>query len=126
MLPTTSRGALEGAGFEIIEQQQPSFLLAGGLLVTGEVDRTSGFERGLAIHQACRDGQWQPDPLILDDQALIANVAGKGLVVLTACGHAGVERAEPIARRRRARFTGPCSCLMQCFADELDLFTGLA
>jgi 7,8-dihydropterin-6-yl-methyl-4-(beta-D-ribofuranosyl)aminobenzene 5'-phosphate synthase len=51
MLPTTSRGALEGAGFEIIEQQQPSFLLAGGLLVTGEVDRTSGFERGMAIHQ---------------------------------------------------------------------------
>ena len=31
-----------------------------------------------------------PDPLILDDQALIANVAGCGLVVLTGCGHAGV------------------------------------
>jgi 7,8-dihydropterin-6-yl-methyl-4-(beta-D-ribofuranosyl)aminobenzene 5'-phosphate synthase len=99
MLPTTSRSALEGAGFEIIEQQQPSFLLAGGLLVTGEIDRTSGFERGLAIHQACRDGQWQPDPLILDDQALIANVAGKGLVVLTACGHAGVVNTVRYARR---------------------------
>jgi 7,8-dihydropterin-6-yl-methyl-4-(beta-D-ribofuranosyl)aminobenzene 5'-phosphate synthase len=69
MLPTTSRSALQGAGFEIIEQQQPSFLLAGSLLVTGEVDRTTGFERGLAIHQACHDGEWQPDPLILDDQA---------------------------------------------------------
>ena len=42
---------------------------AGPLLVTSEVDRTSGFERGLAIHQACHDGEWQPDPLILDDQA---------------------------------------------------------
>ena len=99
MLPTTSRSALEGAGFEIIEQQQPSFLLAGSLLVTGEVDRTSGFERGFAIHQACRDGEWQPDPLILDDQALIANVAGKGLVVLTACGHAGVVNTVRYARR---------------------------
>ena len=99
MLPTTSRSALEGTGFEIIEQQQPSFLLAGSLLVTGEVDRTSGFERGLAIHQACRDGEWQPDPLILDDQALIANVAGKGLVVLTACGHAGVVNTVRYARR---------------------------
>ena len=39
---------------------------------------------------------------------------------------AGVERAEPIARRSRARLTGSCSCLMQCSADELDLFTGFA
>jgi 7,8-dihydropterin-6-yl-methyl-4-(beta-D-ribofuranosyl)aminobenzene 5'-phosphate synthase len=54
------------------------------------VDRVTGFERGFAIHQAWRDGTWQPDPLILDDQALIANVAGLGLVVLTGCGHAGV------------------------------------
>ena len=33
---------------------------------------------------------WEPDPLILDDQALIAHVAGRGLVVLTGCGHAGI------------------------------------
>ncbi len=39
---------------------------------------------------------------------------------------AGVERAEPVARRGRARLTGSCGCLMQCFADELDLFTGFA
>ena len=98
-LPTTSRSALEGAGFEIIEQQQPSFLLAGSLLVTGEVDRTSGFERGLAIHQACRDGEWQPDPLILDDQAPNRQRGRQGLVVLTACGHAGVVNTVRYARR---------------------------
>jgi 7,8-dihydropterin-6-yl-methyl-4-(beta-D-ribofuranosyl)aminobenzene 5'-phosphate synthase len=40
-LPSTSRSALEGAGFEIAEQRQPSFLLGGALLVTGEVDRTT-------------------------------------------------------------------------------------
>lgn len=60
------------------------------MLITGEVDRTSDFEQGFAIHEARRNGTWEPDPLILDDQALIANVAGKGLVVLTGCGHAGV------------------------------------
>ena len=89
-LPTTSRSALEGAGFEIIENRRPSFLFDHSVLITGEVDRTTGFERGFAIHQARRDGTWEPDPLILDDQALIANVAGRGLVVLTGCGHAGV------------------------------------
>jgi 7,8-dihydropterin-6-yl-methyl-4-(beta-D-ribofuranosyl)aminobenzene 5'-phosphate synthase len=89
-LPTTSRRALEGAGFDIIEQRQPSFLYDRSVLITGEVDRVTGFEKGFAIHQAWRGASWQPDPLILDDQALIANVAGRGLVILTGCGHAGV------------------------------------
>jgi 7,8-dihydropterin-6-yl-methyl-4-(beta-D-ribofuranosyl)aminobenzene 5'-phosphate synthase len=86
-----SRSALEGAGFEIVERREPSLLLDGSLLVTGEVDRTTDFEQGLApSHQAERRSQWRPDPLVLDDQALVANVRGKGLVVLTGCGHAGV------------------------------------
>ena len=37
-----------------------------------------------------RDGDWQPDPLILDDQAAVLHVRDKGLVVLTGCGHAGI------------------------------------
>ena len=89
-LPSTSRRALEGAGFEIVEQQQPSFLLDGSLLVTGEVERTTEFERGFPVHQSYRQGGWQPDPLILDDQALVASVRGRGLVVLTGCGHSGI------------------------------------
>ena len=89
-LPTTSRRALDDAGFDIVEHRHPSFLFDRSVLITGEVDRTSGFEQGFPIHQARRNGTWDPDPLILDDQALIANVAGKGIVVLTGCGHAGV------------------------------------
>ena len=89
-LPSTSKGALEGAGFEIVENQQPSFLLDGSLLVTGEVDRTTEFEQGHPLFEAYRDGHWQPDPLVLDDQALVANVRGHGLVVLTGCGHSGI------------------------------------
>jgi 7,8-dihydropterin-6-yl-methyl-4-(beta-D-ribofuranosyl)aminobenzene 5'-phosphate synthase len=89
-LPSTSKSALEGAGFEIVEERQPSFLLDGSLLVTGEVDRTTDFERGFPGHEAHRDDGWQPDPLILDDQALVAYVRGRGVVVLTGCGHAGI------------------------------------
>lgn len=98
-LPTTSRRALEGAGFDIVERPEPSFLLDGMLLVTGEVDRTTEFEQGFAIHQAYDGREWRSDPLILDDQALIANVAGRGLVVLTGCGHAGVVNILRYARR---------------------------
>jgi 7,8-dihydropterin-6-yl-methyl-4-(beta-D-ribofuranosyl)aminobenzene 5'-phosphate synthase len=89
-MPSTSKSALQEAGFEIIEESQPSLLLDGSLLVTGEVERTTEFERGFPVQQAFRDGQWQPDPLILDDQALVVNVRDKGLVVLTGCGHAGL------------------------------------
>lgn len=89
-IPTTSRRALEGVGFTIVEERQPSFLLDGSVLITGEVDRTTGYEPGFPIQDAWRDGAWTPDPLVLDDQALVVHVSGKGLVVLTGCGHAGV------------------------------------
>jgi len=89
-MPATSRRAVEQTGFSIIEQRKSSFLLDRSVLITGEVDRTTGFEKGYAIHQAWRGGSWHADPQILDDQALIANVAGRGLVVLTGCGHSGV------------------------------------
>jgi 7,8-dihydropterin-6-yl-methyl-4-(beta-D-ribofuranosyl)aminobenzene 5'-phosphate synthase len=89
-LPATSAAALTGAGFEIVEDRQPSFLFGRSVLVTGEVARTTGYEPGLPPQQAWLDGSWQSDPLVLDDQALIVNLAGRGLVVLTGCGHAGV------------------------------------
>jgi 7,8-dihydropterin-6-yl-methyl-4-(beta-D-ribofuranosyl)aminobenzene 5'-phosphate synthase len=89
-LPTTSRERVRAAGFEVVEQRQPSLLFDDALLVTGEIERTTEFEQGMAVHQALRDGEWQPDPLIYDDQALVANVRGRGLVVITGCGHAGV------------------------------------
>lgn len=101
-LPTLSRSALEAEGIEVIERRQPSLLLDGSVLITGEVDRTTEFERGMPNHQAFREGRWEPDPLILDEQALVVNVRGRGLVVVTGCGHAG---AVNIARHAM-RLTG--------------------
>ena len=89
-IPTTSRRALNEAGFDIIEEQQPSFLFGRSVLITGEVPRTTGYEPGFPPQQAWLDGRWQPDPLVLDDQALIVHVSGRGLVVITGCGHTGV------------------------------------
>ncbi len=90
-LPTPSRTAIEGAGFTVIEERQPSFLLDGMLLVTGEVDRTTAFEVGMpAGHQALRGGTWEHDPWVHDDQAIVVHVRDRGLVVLTGCGHSGI------------------------------------
>lgn len=98
-LPVPSRSGIEGVGFTVIEDQRPSFLLDGRLLVTGEVDRTTAFETGMVTHQAWRDGQWRPDPLIHDDQAVVLHVRDKGLVVLTGCGHAGIVNIVRHAKR---------------------------
>jgi 7,8-dihydropterin-6-yl-methyl-4-(beta-D-ribofuranosyl)aminobenzene 5'-phosphate synthase len=89
-LPSTSRSALEGAGFEIVEERRPSFLLDRSVLITGEIDRTTDFETGFRGHEAFRNGGWQPDPLILDDQALVVRLRELGLVVVSGCGHAGI------------------------------------
>ncbi|ONH28816.1 MBL fold metallo-hydrolase [Pseudofrankia asymbiotica] len=90
-LPTLSRHACESEGFEVIERRSPSLLVDGSVLITGEVDRTTDFERGMPpAHQAWDGAGWRHDPLVLDDQALVVHVRDKGLVVLTGCGHAGV------------------------------------
>lgn len=102
VMPLLDRAALEGDGIELVERREPSFLLDGSVLVTGEVDRTTEFERGMAFHDAFLDDAWRPDPWIVDDQALVVDVRGLGLVVLTGCGHAG---AVNIARHA-LRLTG--------------------
>ena len=98
-IPATSRRALAGAGFEVIEEQQPSFLFHRSVLVTGEVPRTTGYEAGFPPQQAWAGGRWQPDPLVLDDQALIVDIKDKGLLVITGCGHAGIVNICRYARR---------------------------
>jgi 7,8-dihydropterin-6-yl-methyl-4-(beta-D-ribofuranosyl)aminobenzene 5'-phosphate synthase len=102
VMPQLDRAALTGDGIELVERREPSFLLGGSVLVTGEVDRTTEFEQGMAFHEAFLDEAWRPDPWIVDDQALVVDVRGRGLVVLTGCGHAG---AVNIARHA-LRLTG--------------------
>jgi 7,8-dihydropterin-6-yl-methyl-4-(beta-D-ribofuranosyl)aminobenzene 5'-phosphate synthase len=88
-LPVLRRRSIEDEGFEVIERRQPSLLLDDSILITGEVDRTTDFETGMPFHEAASGQGWEPDPLILDDQGLVVHLRGRGLVVLTGCGHAG-------------------------------------
>ena len=96
-----------GAGYIMVEVGLISdFMLAlsnatlsASVLITGEVARTTGYEPGFPPQQAWLDGRWQPDPLVLDEQALIVNVRDRGLVVITGCGHAGVVNIARYARR---------------------------
>jgi len=60
-LPTTSASALHEGGFDVIEAAQPSFLLDGSVLITGEVPRVSGYEPGFPVQQAWLKGVVTPE-----------------------------------------------------------------
>lgn len=75
---------------EVIEETGPSMLVDGMLLVSGEIARNTHYEVGNQYHHSHRNDAWVPDPLIIDDQCVIANLRGKGLVVITGCGHSGI------------------------------------
>ena len=51
------------------------------------------------VNETWLGGRWEPDPLVLDDQAVVLSVRDKGLVVLTGCGHAGVVNIVRYAQR---------------------------
>jgi 7,8-dihydropterin-6-yl-methyl-4-(beta-D-ribofuranosyl)aminobenzene 5'-phosphate synthase len=83
--------ALTAHGAQVNCTRQPELLLDGMFYLSGEIPRVTPFERGLPAHyQKAEDGTWVPDPWLIDERFLMVNVAGKGLVVFTACSHAGV------------------------------------
>lgn len=89
-LPPPSRHDLEQEGVEITEERAPSLLLDDTVLVTGQVERVTSFEKGFPLQHARTPEGWEPDPWVWDDQAAVFLLRGKGLVVLSGCSHAGI------------------------------------
>ena len=86
---TLDREALQEKGAQIILSEGPVAIAGGKVGVTGQVERVTAFEKGLPNAMMEKDGETVPDP-ILDDQALIINLKGKGLVLVAGCSHAGI------------------------------------
>ncbi len=100
-LPPPSKADLEAEGLEVVEETGPTLLVDGTILVSGQAERTS-FERGFPpmVHQVRgTSGEWEDDPLILDDQNVVTHVRDLGLVVVSACSHAGAVNVVRHARR---------------------------
>jgi 7,8-dihydropterin-6-yl-methyl-4-(beta-D-ribofuranosyl)aminobenzene 5'-phosphate synthase len=88
-LPPPNLNDLNGEGWDVIEERAPSLLLEDSVLVTGQVERTTAFEKGFPLQLARSNGGWEPDTWIWDDQAVVCNLKGQGLVILSSCSHAG-------------------------------------
>ncbi len=79
-------------GARVTVTAEPAFPVDGHFYVSGEIPRVTPFERGLpGQHALAEDGQtWVPDELLMDERFVALHVKGKGLVVLSACSHAGI------------------------------------
>ncbi len=99
-MPPPSRNDLEREGVEVVAERGPTLLIDGAVLVSGQVERTTDFEKGFAWQlRRTADGGWEPDPWIWDDQNVIVNVKGHGLVIVSGCSHSGAVNVLRNARR---------------------------
>ena len=95
---TLIRDELAHKKVEIMEKKTPTLLANDLVLVTGEVERTTKFEKGLPNALVEINGKIEKDH-ILDDQSLIINLKDKGLVVISGCSHAGIINTILFARK---------------------------
>ncbi len=98
-MPPPSRADLEAEGVRVVEERAPSLLLDDTVLVSGQTERVTGFEKGQPSQQARAADGWEPDPWVWDDQSVIVRVKDKGLVVMSSCSHSGAVNVVRNAQR---------------------------
>jgi 7,8-dihydropterin-6-yl-methyl-4-(beta-D-ribofuranosyl)aminobenzene 5'-phosphate synthase len=91
--PSRDMGQLDQAAIEalnvgVVKVREPQ-LLSGQALLSGEISRRTDYEVMPPSMRVERDGVEIHDELP-GEQSIVYHLKGKGLVVLTACGHAGV------------------------------------
>ena len=89
-VPTPAEMELRGA--KVVNDPGARLLLDGHFYYSGEIPRVTAFETGRQDHLCRRDNseEWQPDPYLMDERMLVVNVRDLGLVVFSACSHAGI------------------------------------
>jgi len=103
---------LEEHGAAVVNRLDERLLLDRHFYYSGEIPRVTAFEKGRTDH-LCRtgpDAAWQPDPLLMDERMLVVHVRDLGLVVVSACSHAGIVN---VCAEVRRLFPGlPIHCVM--------------
>ncbi|MFC1910678.1 MBL fold metallo-hydrolase [Chloroflexota bacterium] len=109
-MPQLTRRPLNHLGVQIRENIGPTLLASGFALLTGEVERVTDFEHGFPPARVLAGEEIVPDPLIMDEQALVLNVKNKGLVIISSCGHPGLINiilyARKLTREGKVYFVG--------------------
>ncbi|EJF58234.1 hypothetical protein DICSQDRAFT_91068 [Dichomitus squalens LYAD-421 SS1] len=79
----------------VVEKHADGHTVAGGTVwVSGEIPRVTHFEGGLpgAVRWFEKDGkgEWEKEEDIMDERYAAIDVIGRGLVIFSACSHAGI------------------------------------
>ena len=90
---------IEALGLKVVEVKNPTQIIPGAYF-SGNIERVTTYEKVQPTLTIKRGEKSEPDDF-RGEQSFFFNVKGKGLVVLTACGHAGlvntVKHAQKIA-----------------------------
>jgi len=91
---------IEAAGGKVDLHSEGHSVAGGTVWVSGEIPRDVHFEVGLqggmrwfedeGEEKSAEKGRWIPEEDILDERYAVVDVLGKGLVVFSACSHAGI------------------------------------
>jgi 7,8-dihydropterin-6-yl-methyl-4-(beta-D-ribofuranosyl)aminobenzene 5'-phosphate synthase len=83
---------LENEGAQVIHSREAHVILDNVVYVSGEIPRVTSFEPGMPgqYRRMSRESDWEPDPLLIDERYVAVRVKDKGIIVFTACSHAGV------------------------------------
>jgi len=94
---------LAAAGAHVISTREPQLAGDGMFFVSGEIPRSTPYEAGLPgqMQRPAHDGDWIPDPLLIDERFVSVHLRDKGQFVFSACSHAGIVN---VLRHARATF----------------------
>jgi 7,8-dihydropterin-6-yl-methyl-4-(beta-D-ribofuranosyl)aminobenzene 5'-phosphate synthase len=82
---------LKHKGADIVCSDEARLLLDNFFYLSGEIPRVTSYEKGFPGHvRQLPNGEWQDDQWIKDERFLVANLRNKGLVIFSACSHAGI------------------------------------
>lgn len=83
---------IKASGARVVNEPGPSLLFDDHVYYSGEIPRVTSFEKGRVDHLCKKSpgGPWEPDPLLMDERMLALHVRGLGMVVFSACSHAGI------------------------------------
>ncbi|HKP62879.1 MAG TPA: MBL fold metallo-hydrolase [Polyangiales bacterium] len=77
----------------VVDLHAEPHAIDGFFHASGAITRQTTYETGMVGHHSLRAGVVSSDPLIMDERFLAAEVAGRGVTVLSACSHAGIVNA---------------------------------
>jgi len=88
-IPGLKKGLIEETGNKTIDGIAPALLSSGFVLALGEIPRITDFEKGMPSAFYEKGGKIHKD-LIRDDTGIVLDIKGKGLAIITGCGHSGI------------------------------------